>query len=51
MNTSAIFNRMPGLGVISNKKRSAQIFNLMSKHYENDYNFVPHTYILPAESA
>ena len=51
MSTSAIFNRLPGAGVGTNKRKSAQIFNRMLRHYQNDYNFVPLTFILPQDSA
>ena len=47
MTTSAIFNRLPGAGVGTNKRRSAEIFNRMLRHYQHDFNFVPLTFVLP----
>ena len=47
MTTSSIFNRLPGAGVGTNKRRSALIFNRMIRHYQHDYNFVPMTFVLP----
>ena len=49
MNMKSIFNRLPGAGVGTNKKRCAKIFNRMEKHFEHDYDFVPKTYTLPQD--
>ena len=45
--SAAIFNRLPGSGVGTNKAKSARIFDRMIRHFENDFNFIPRTYLLP----
>mmetsp|Transcript_12514 Transcript_12514/g.16012 ORF Transcript_12514/g.16012 Transcript_12514/m.16012 type:complete len:388 (+) Transcript_12514:337-1500(+) len=50
MTTSAIYNRLPGAGVGTNKARFAQIFKRMQRHFEHDYNFVPLTFDLSYEA-
>ena len=50
MTSNAIFNRLPGAGVGTNKRKSALIFNRMLSHYQHDYNFVPLTYVLPEQT-
>ena len=49
-NTKAIFNRIPGLQVVSNKKTLALILSRFSRHYESDFNFIPRTFVLPNEN-
>ena len=46
MSTAAIFNRLPGAGVATNKAKFARIFKRMSRHFEHDFNFVPMTFEL-----
>ena len=50
MSTAAIYNRLPGAGVGTNKAQCAQIFKRMQRHFENDYNFVPLTFDLSYEA-
>lgn len=50
-NTPAIYNRLPGAGVGTNKAKCANIFERMIRHYPNDFNFIPRTYILPKDCA
>lgn len=49
MSTAAIYNRLPGAGVATNKARFAQIFKRMLRHFEHDFNFVPLTFDLSHE--
>lgn len=46
----AIFNRMPGLCVATNKRRLAQIFKRMNSLYESEFNFTPKTFVMPNEA-
>ena len=50
MQTAAIYNRLPGAGVGTNKARFAQVFKRMQRHFEHDYNFVPLTFDLSYEA-
>ena len=50
-NKKSIYNRLPGVGVMSNKKTSAQIFKRMSKFYDTEFDFIPQTFLLPQEGA
>ncbi len=50
MSTNAIFNQMPGLSVMSNKRNAAKVFARMSRYFPAQYNFVPETYCLPEQS-
>jgi len=47
--TKAIFNRLPGVGAATNKRRMAQVFRKMHEYYPSEFNFSPRTYILPSE--
>ena len=47
--TAAIFNRLPGLGFASNKRRLALIYRRMQEHYPAEFDFIPRSYILPRE--
>eukprot|EP00347_Sterkiella_histriomuscorum_P019520 403341319 len=49
LSVKAIYNRLPGLQVVSNKKTLGQIFQRFYKHYESDFNFAPQTFALPHE--
>lgn len=49
MGTPAIFNRMPGLDVGSNKRRLALIMRHMQEHYPSQFDFTPATFVLPTE--
>lgn len=50
MNVKALYNRLPGLQAVSNKKTLGKIFKRWHKHYESDFNFAPMTFSLPDES-
>ena len=50
MSTTAVFNRLPGAGVATNKARFAQIAKRMQRHFEHDFNFVPLTFELSHEA-
>lgn len=47
MTQKAIYNRIPGISFVSNKRRLAQIFERMSRHYDADFNFAPKSFVLP----
>jgi len=47
MTTSAIFNRLPGLSVVSNKRNAARILNRMQTYFPDDFDFTPITFCLP----
>ena len=51
MNTVAIYNRLPGAGVGTNKAKFASVFKRMARHFEHDYNFVPKTFSLATEAS
>ena len=50
MHVKALYNRLPGLQAVSNKKTLGKIFQRWHKHYESDFNFAPITFSLPEES-
>ena len=47
MASDSIFNSLPGLSVVSNKRGAARIFNKMIHHYPKEYDFIPTSYCLP----
>ena len=47
MNTNAIFNRLPGLNFVSNKKHFALLFRRLMRVYGCEFDFSPHTFLLP----
>jgi glutathione synthase/RimK-type ligase-like ATP-grasp enzyme len=47
--TKSLFNRIPGLNLVSNKVYMGEIFKRLSKHYEYDFNFIPETFMLPSD--
>jgi hypothetical protein len=49
LTTNAIFNRLPGIGIGSNKRRLALIFRRMQEVYPAQFDFIPKTYVLPTE--
>jgi hypothetical protein len=49
MNFKAIFNYMPGLGDLCNKKATASVFANIARHYSDLVDFVPLTFRLPEE--
>ena len=49
MQTQAIYNRLPGAGIATNKARSASIFKRMARLFEHDFNFAPLTFNLSTE--
>lgn len=49
MSSAAIFNRLPGAGIATNKARFARIAKRMMRHFEHDFNFVPLTFDLTYE--
>ena len=51
MNQKAIYNYMPGIGHFCNKKETASIFRNMIKHYPDDFEFVPKSYLLPEHTS
>jgi len=50
LTTSAIYNRLPGAGIGSNKAKFASIFKRMANHFEHDFNFAPLTFNLTDEA-
>lgn len=47
MYTKALYNRLPGLQIVSNKMRLAYIFRMYERLYEAAFNFAPQTFCLP----
>ena len=47
MNVSAMFNRLPGLNVVSNKRHCALLFRRLLKNYGSEFDFSPCTFLLP----
>lgn len=48
---NAIFNLLPGIDAVGNKKLQSQVFNQMQAMYDAEYNFIPKTFAIPEESA
>jgi hypothetical protein len=49
-NTKAIFNQVPGLSVVSNKRNAARVLTRMARYYPDPFNFIPETYCLPEQT-
>ena len=49
MSTKAIFNRIPGLQLVSNKKSLGIIFSKIHKYYGEEFSFTPLTFTLPGD--
>jgi hypothetical protein len=49
MEKSSIFNRLPGLNYVSNKKHCALLFRRLLKNYGSEFDFVPYTFLLPTD--
>ena len=49
MSQESIFNSLPGLSVVSDKKNAARIFNRMVHHYPHDFDFIPESFCLPED--
>ena len=49
MSQESIFNSLPGLSVVSDKKNAARIFNRMVHHYPQDFDFIPESFCLPED--
>jgi len=47
MNQKAIYNYLPGISHYCNKKETASIFRGFIRHYPEDFEFVPQSYLLP----
>ena len=50
MSTQAIFNRLPGLQMVSDKKQIASILQKVQRHYPDFFNFTPLTFSLASEA-
>lgn len=49
MTKSSIFNNLPGLSVVSNKKDAAKVFSSMNRFYPDAFNFTPKSFCLPED--
>jgi hypothetical protein len=47
--TPVVFNKIPGVSIVSNKRKMAEIFKRYNRNYESDFNFTPITFSIPKE--
>lgn len=47
--SKGIFNKIPGVEIVSDKNTTGQILTRMKKYFPQDFEYVPKTFVYPNE--